>query len=58
MNEPKPHLNESNREDRRTKKGLKETKVTTYTSKVHLSSCWINHRNFIVKHALLGAILY
>lgn len=31
--------------------GLKELKVIIYTNKVHLPSRWLNHRNFVVKHA-------
>ena len=54
MNEPRPHLDESDLEDRMIKKGLKELKVTTYTNKVHLPFRWINHRNSMVKRALLG----
>ena len=57
MNEPRPHLNESDHGNRITKKDLKELKVTTYTNKVHLPFRWLNHMNSIVKHALLRAIL-
>ena len=44
MNEPRPHSNESD-QDRITKKGLKEMKVTINTNK-----------NFVDKRALVGAI--
>ena len=36
MNEPIPHMNESNIEDRMTKKNLKKMKVTTNTNKMHI----------------------
>ena len=38
MNEPRPHLYESNPEDRISQKDLKQLKVTTYTNKVYLLS--------------------
>ena len=53
MNELRPHPNESGPENRMTKKGLKEMKVTTYTNKVHLPFRWLNHRNFMVNRVLL-----
>lgn len=52
MNEPIPHLNESNIEDRMTKKNLKKMKVTTNTNKMHLPFQQINHRNFMIKCVL------
>ena len=36
MNESRPFLNESNRQDSMTKKDLKELEVITYTNNVHL----------------------
>ena len=36
INELRPHLNESDNEDRMTNKGLKEMKVTIYTDNVYL----------------------
>ena len=33
MNEQRPHPNESNLDNRMTKKGLKEIEVTSYTNK-------------------------
>ena len=58
MIELKPDRNERDSEDRMTKKNLKKMKFTTYTNKEHIPPRWFNHRNFIIKHALLGAILY
>lgn len=55
MNEPTPHSNESDPEDKEIKKCFKKFKITIYTNKVHYF-LWLNHRNFIVKHALLNDI--
>lgn len=56
MNKPRPYRNESNPEDKMTRKDLKEMEVTTYTNKVHLPFCCLNHRNSKAKCALRGAI--
>ena len=53
MNELILHTNESDREDRITKKSLKELKVIIYTNKVYLHFLWLNHKKFMVKHVLL-----
>ena len=58
MNESGPYMNESDPGDRMTKKGLKESKVTTYSNKMHLLFRWLNHTNSKTKSALLRAILY
>ena len=55
MNKLKSHLNENNPENMMTKKSLKNMKVTIYINNVHLPFQRLNHRNFMVKHALLGA---
>lgn len=39
MNEPMPHLNESNLKDKMTNKELKEFKDTIYTNKMHFFFC-------------------
>ena len=53
MNELRSHTNEGDHEDSMTKK---YSKVTTYISKVDLPLKYLNHRNFIVKRVLFGAI--
>ena len=45
MNELRPYSNESNTEDRMSKKDLKELKVTSHTNKVHFHFGWLNHTN-------------
>ena len=51
MNEPRPHLNESESEDKMIKKG---TKCYLYQQGTML----LGHKNYIVKHVLFGVILY
>ena len=58
MNELWPHPNERDVEDKMTKEGLKELKITTYTNKVHLSFRRLNYRNSIVKCSLFWTISY
>lgn len=44
----RPYPNESDLENRITKKNIKELKIITYANNVHLSFLWLNHRNFKV----------
>ena len=57
MNEPRPHPNVRDPENRIAKEDLKELNITTYINKVHLPFRWLNHTNSMVEHALLEAIL-
>ena len=43
MNTPRSYSNESDRDDKMTKKNMMEMKVITYTNKVHLPFWWFNH---------------
>ena len=42
------HLNESDHENKMTKKNVKKMKVTTYTNELYLQFWGLNHRNSIV----------
>ena len=44
MNNLRSYPNKSDREDKMTKKCLKDLKVTIYTTKVHILLRWLNHR--------------
>ena len=50
-NKPRQNLNESDREDKISKKNLKKVKVTVYINKVYLHFLWLSYKNFIVKRA-------
>ena len=50
-------MNESDPENRMTKKILKELKVITYTNKMHFHFHWSDHKNTKIKYALSGTIL-
>lgn len=55
VHKSRPHPNERDLEDMIAKNDLKELKVITFTNKMHLPFGWLNHKNFMVKQALLGA---
>ena len=52
MNEPRPHLNETDPDDTMTKKSLKELKVISCANKMHLPSCG-SIVGLVIKHTLL-----